>query len=88
MEGKTIDGKTNHYLASAEQLSASEIAFSYLDVSTGEARAELIEGSEKQLIAQLQSLNIRECIVTEQLFLVLGWIQRYRRKCAPYHYGS
>lgn len=72
MEGKTIDGKTNHYLASAEQISVNEIALTYLDVSTGEAMAEIIEGSEKQLIAQLQSLNIRECIVTEQLFLVLG----------------
>ena len=70
MEGKTIDGKTNHYLASAEMVGASEIAFAYLDVSTGEAKAELIEGDEKQLIAHLQAFAIRECIVTEQLALV------------------
>lgn len=72
MEGKTIDGKTNHYLASAEQLDSGEIALAYLDVSTGEAKAELIEGTEKQLIAQLQSYNIRECIVTEQLYLLIA----------------
>lgn len=71
-EGKTIDGKSNHYIASAEMTDENEIAFTYLDVSTGEAKAELIEGAEKQLIAQLQAYNIRECIVTEQLALVVS----------------
>lgn len=71
-EGKTIDGKSNNYLASAEMVGTQEIALAYLDVSTGEAKAELIEGTEKQLIAMLQSHMIRECIVTEQLGLLAG----------------
>ena len=72
MEGKTIDGKTNHYIASAEQLSENELALAYLDISTGEGRSEIIEGNVKQLIAQLQALAIRECIVTPQLSILMS----------------
>ena len=72
MEGKTIDGKTNHFLAAAEQLSETEIAFAYLDVSTGEANTSIIEGSVKELIQQLQAYNMRELIVTEQLHLLMA----------------
>ncbi len=57
MEGKTIDGKTNHFLAAAEKLPDNEIAFVYLDVSTGEANAQIIEGGAKEFIQQLQSLQ-------------------------------
>ena len=74
MEGKTIDGKTNHYIASAEQLSDNEFALAYLDISTGEGRSEIVEGNVKQLIAQLQALAIRECIVTPQLSLLMSEI--------------
>ena len=67
-EGKTIDGKTNHYIASAEMISAQEFAFAYLDVSTGEAYAQVIEGAAKECIMQLQSLNIREVIVPTSMY--------------------
>lgn len=72
MEGKTIDGKTNHFIAAAEQLSPTEIAFAYLDVSTGEAQTNIIEGATKEVIQQLQAYNIREIVVTEQLHLLMG----------------
>lgn len=72
MEGKTIDGKTNHFLAAAEELSPTEIAFAYLDVSTGEANTSTIEGSVKELIQQLQAYTIRELIVTEQLYILMA----------------
>lgn len=72
MEGKTIDGKSNHYIASAEQLNEQEFAFAYLDVSTGEGHSEILEGNVKQLISQLQALAIRECIVTPQLSLLMS----------------
>ena len=72
MEGKTLDGKTNHFIAAAEALSQNEIAFAYLDVSTGEANTSIIEGSAKELTQQLQAYAIKEVIVTEQLQLLMA----------------
>ncbi|KGR91227.1 DNA mismatch repair protein MutS [Ureibacillus massiliensis 4400831 = CIP 108448 = CCUG 49529] len=71
-EGKTIDGKSNHYIASAEQLSEDSFAFVYLDISTGEANSSIIEGGAKTLLQQLQAYNIQELVVTEQLHLMLA----------------
>ena len=72
MEGKTLDGKTNHFIAAAEALSQNEIAFAYLDVSTGEANTSIVEGSAKELTQQLQAYAIKEVIVTEQLQLLMA----------------
>ena len=71
-EGKTIDGKTNHFIGCAEQLEHNAIAFAYLDLSTGEANTSIIEGSTKTLLQQLMALNMRELVVTEQLQLLLA----------------
>lgn len=71
-EGKTIDSKTNHFLACAERIDDNELAFAYLDVSTGEANAQIIEGGAKECIQQLQSLAIREAIVTDALHLEMA----------------
>lgn len=70
-EGKTIDGKTNHYIASAKQLSES-IAFAYLDISTGESTALLIDGGAKELLQQMVAYNIRELVVDEDLQQLLS----------------
>ncbi len=70
--GKALDGKTNHFIAAAESISQNEIAFSYLDVSTGEAHATILEGDAKELLQQLHTYAIKEVVVTEQLQLVLG----------------
>ncbi|MBD8032038.1 DNA mismatch repair protein MutS [Solibacillus merdavium] len=71
-EGKALDGKSNHFIAAAESIGENEIAFAYLDVSTGESNCSIIEGSAKQLIQQVQSYAIKEVIVTEQLQLLLA----------------
>ncbi|MEK3766464.1 MULTISPECIES: DNA mismatch repair protein MutS [unclassified Solibacillus] len=71
-EGKALDGKSNHFIAAAESIGETEIAFAYLDVSTGESNCSIIEGSAKQLIQQVQSYAIKEVIVTEQLQLLLA----------------
>ncbi|MEL4024517.1 DNA mismatch repair protein MutS [Lysinibacillus endophyticus] len=71
MEGKTIDGKSNHYIASAEQLTKETFSLAYLDVSTGESKTTIVEGGIKSLLQQLISLNIRELVVTEQLQILL-----------------
>ena len=70
-EGKSIDAKSNHFLAAAEQLNDG-FALSYVDISTGEATATYIAGTEKALLQELQSLNIKELVVSEQLYLLLN----------------
>ncbi|MBB5178867.1 DNA mismatch repair protein MutS [Planomicrobium koreense] len=70
-EGKSVDSKSNLFLAAAEQ-TGEGFALSYVDVSTGEAAAVYIAGTEKALLQELQSLNIRELVVSEQLFLLLN----------------
>ncbi|MCM3386945.1 DNA mismatch repair protein MutS [Ureibacillus chungkukjangi] len=72
MEGKTIDGKTNHFIACAEQLANNTFALAYLDVSTGEANTAIVEGGTKALLQQLMAFTIRELVVTEQLQLLLA----------------
>ncbi|KGR74019.1 DNA mismatch repair protein MutS [Ureibacillus sinduriensis] len=72
MEGKTIDGKSNHFIACAEELSNNSFALAYLDVSTGEAATTVVEGGTKGLLQQLLTFSIRELVVTEQLQLLLA----------------
>ena len=72
IEGKNMDGKTNHFIAAAEELGENRFAFSYLDLSTGEGTSAIIVGSEKNLIQELQTLSIRELVVPEQLYVVLS----------------
>ncbi|MDI7741532.1 DNA mismatch repair protein MutS [Lysinibacillus fusiformis] len=72
MEGKTIDGKTNHFIACSEDLGGNRFALAYLDVSTGEANTAIVEGGTKALLQQLLAFSIRELVVTEQLQLLLA----------------
>lgn len=61
-QGKTIDGKTNHYLAATTKES-NGYALAYLDISTGEAVAQMIDGDEKALLSQLHAYNMKELVV-------------------------
>lgn len=71
-EGKTIDTKSNHFIACSEQLTEDTFAFVYLDVSTGEANASILEGGTKALLQQLQTYNIKELVLPEQLQVLIG----------------
>ncbi|MGI2327157.1 DNA mismatch repair protein MutS [Planococcus sp. YIM B11945] len=70
-EGKSIDSKSNHFIAAAEELSGG-FALAYVDISTGESTATYIAGAEKALLQELQSLHIRELVVSDQLFFLLN----------------
>lgn len=72
IDGKNMDGKTNHFIAAAEEIEENQYAFSYLDLSTGEGTSTIIVGSEKNLIQELQTLSIRELVVPEQLYVALS----------------
>lgn len=71
-DGKAMDGKTNHYIAASEMLVEGQFALSYLDLSTGEGSVTIIEGDEKNVINELQSLKITELVVPEQLYLSMN----------------
>lgn len=68
MEGKDLDGKSNHFIGAAVKLNNNQFAFSYLDLSTGEAAAMWIEGEKKELFQQLHALNIRELVIEEAVY--------------------
>ncbi|QBP41416.1 DNA mismatch repair protein MutS [Paenisporosarcina antarctica] len=72
IEGKNMDGKTNHFIASAEEIDENCYAYAYLDLSTGEGTSVILTGTEKNLIQELQALSIRELVVPEQLFVLLS----------------
>ena len=67
MEGKGMDGKTNLFIAAAEKIGA-RFSFCYLDISTGEATATYVDGTNDDLMQQLQSLGIRELVVCDAMF--------------------
>lgn len=70
-EGKSVDAKTNNFIAAADELDGG-FGLAYLDISTGEATAIFIAGGEKALLNELQALHIRELVVSEQLRLLLN----------------
>ncbi|MFD1030940.1 DNA mismatch repair protein MutS [Metaplanococcus flavidus] len=70
-EGKSVDSKSNHFIAAAEELSGG-FSLSYIDISTGESTATYIMGQGKALLQELQSLGIRELVVSDSLFLLLN----------------
>lgn len=72
MEGKSLQNKTNYFIASADLLSTDEIVFSYLDVSTGDGFTTIIKGDEKEVVQQLLALQAKELIVSEQMYLVIN----------------
>ena len=70
-EGKNVDSKSNHFIAAAEELPGG-FSLSYIDISTGESIATYIMGQGKALLQELQSLGIRELVVSDSLFLLLN----------------
>ncbi|BAQ10595.1 DNA mismatch repair protein [Bacillus sp. OxB-1] len=71
-EGKTIDAHTNHFIGAADQIGDSLYALVYMDLATGEGKAEIVEGDERSLIAEISALGMREVVVGESLHLALG----------------
>lgn len=72
IEGKTMHNKTNYFIASADLLPSNEVAFSYLDVSTGDGFTTILHGDEKEVVQEILSLQAKELIVSEQLFVLIN----------------
>ena len=71
-EGKTIDVEANHFIGAVDNLGNQCYALAYLDVGTGEGKVELIEGSERTLLAEIEALSMKEIVVDEQLHVILS----------------
>lgn len=71
-EGKTIDSHTNHFIGAAEYLGDHQYGFAYLDLATGEGKAEIIYGDERSFIAEVEALSIKEIVVGERLHIALN----------------
>lgn len=72
LEGKSIDTNTNHYIGAVAETIDQRYCLAYVDLATGEGKAELIEGKERTLIAEIEALNMKEMIVGEQLHIALN----------------
>ena len=72
MDGKAMQHKTNYFIASADIVSPNEIAFSYMDISTGDGFSTLLKGDEKEVVQQLLAIQAKELIVSEQMFVLIS----------------
>ena len=72
MEGKTMHNKTNYFIASADVISSNEVSFSYLDISTGDGFTTILHGDEKEVVQELLSLQAKELIVSEQMYVLIN----------------
>ncbi|WP_153731354.1 DNA mismatch repair protein MutS [Sporosarcina obsidiansis] len=70
-EGKTIDVEANHFIGAIDSLGNHRFALAYLDVGTGEGKVELIEGTERSVLAEIESLRMKEIVVDHQMHVAL-----------------
>ncbi|WP_301109653.1 DNA mismatch repair protein MutS [Sporosarcina sp.] len=70
-EGKTIDTEANHFIGAIHNIADRRFALAYLDVGTGEGKVELIEGTERSLLAEIEALGMKEIVVDQQLQMAL-----------------
>lgn len=71
-EGKSIDTEANHFIGAIDEIKEGSYALAYLDVATGEGKVEVVEGSERSLLAEIEALHIKEIVVNQQLQVLLA----------------
>lgn len=72
IEGKGMQTKSNYFIASADLLATDEVAFAYLDVSTGDGFTTLLTGDEKEVVQELLAIQAKELIVSEQMYVLIN----------------
>ncbi|MCG7342944.1 DNA mismatch repair protein MutS [Sporosarcina sp. ACRSL] len=76
-EGKSLDTNANHFIGAADQLDERRYALAYVDLATGEGKAEIIVGDERTLIGEIEALGMKEIVVREQLHIALNeWMAK------------
>ncbi len=71
-EGKNLDTNTNHFIGSAQIIDEDNYALAYLDLSTGEGKVQYIDGDERTLISEIETLGMKEVVVSERLHIALS----------------
>lgn len=72
IEGKAMQTKSNYFIASADLLATNEVAFAYLDVSTGDGFTTILTGDEKEVVQELLAIQAKELIVSEQMYVLIN----------------
>lgn len=72
IEGKAMQTKSNYFIASADLISKNEVAFAYLDVSTGDGFTTILTGDEKEVVQEILAIQVKELIVSEQLYVLIN----------------
>jgi len=72
IEGKAMQTKSNYFIASADLLASNEVAFAYLDVSTGDGFTTILSGDEKEVVQELLPIQAKELIVSEQMYVLIN----------------
>ena len=72
IEGKAMQTKSNYFIASADLLATNEVAFAYLDVSTGDGFTTVLAGDEKEVVQELLAIQAKELIVSEQMYVLIN----------------
>lgn len=72
IEGKGMQTKSNYFIASADLLATDEVAFAYLDVSTGDGFTTILTGDEKEVVQELLAIQAKELIVSEQMYVLIN----------------
>jgi len=63
MEGKSLSEKENHYIASIAAIPNGGFALAYIDLSTGESRATVLDGPFEETFNELNSIGAKEAVV-------------------------
>ncbi|MHA6258784.1 DNA mismatch repair protein MutS [Sporosarcina sp. CAU 1771] len=87
-EGKSIDTNTNHFIGAAHRITDVNYALAYLDLSTGEGKVQYVEGDERTLISEIESLGIKEVVVGESLHIALSESLAKRSIVLSIEYGK
>ncbi|MBE6182834.1 DNA mismatch repair protein MutS [Heyndrickxia ginsengihumi] len=66
MEGKNLADKENNYIAAITAFSDEEYGLAYADLSTGENRTTLIEGSFTDVFNEMTVIGAKEVVVASQ----------------------
>lgn len=72
IEGKAMQTKSNYFIASADLLTSNEVAFAYLDVSTGDGFTTILTGDEKEVVQEILAIQAKELIVSEQMYVLIN----------------
>lgn len=87
-EGKSIDTNSNHFIGSAHLIDERNYALAYLDLSTGEGKVQFVEGDERELIAEVETLGMKEVVVGESLHIALSESMAKRNITLSVEYGE